>query len=99
MAVASQVYLIVISVFMIHTIVKRTDHAIADEPVFWVAIGNLIYSTGALFIAGLSNELMKMGTSYFITAWHINWSLAIISNVIYTKAFFCTTRYQISYGS
>jgi len=93
MAVASRIFTIAISVFMIHTIVKRIDHPLTDEPVFWVSISTLIYSAGVFFILGLSNELLEMGTSYFQAAWHINWWLSIISNVMYTKGFFCTTEY------
>jgi len=99
MALASRIFIIVISVFMIQTIVKRIDHPLTNEPMFWVSSGTLIYSAGVFVIIGLANELLKMGTSYFEAAWYINWSLIIISNVIYTKGFFCTAKYQISYGS
>ena len=92
MAIASRVFIIVISVFMIHSIVKHIDHPLTEEPMFWVANGNLMYSTGVLFVVGLSNELLKMGPSYFLTAWHINWSLAIVANVMYAKGFFCTAK-------
>ena len=99
MALASRIFIIVISVFMIQTIVKRIDHPLANEPMFWVSSGTLIYSAGVFVIIGLANELLKMGASYFEAAWYINWSLIIISNVMYTKGFFCTAKYQISYGS
>ncbi|MGA9407839.1 MAG: hypothetical protein WBW71_11975 [Bacteroidota bacterium] len=99
MAVASRVFIIVISILTIYTIVKKIDHQLINDPIFWVSSSTLIYSTGAIFIFGLSNELLKMGASYFITAWYINWMLAVVSNLMYTKGFFCTAKYQISYGS
>jgi hypothetical protein len=92
MAVASRIFIIVISVFMIHTIVKRIDLPLTDEPMFWVSSGTLIYSTGVFLIIGLANELLKMGASYFRAAWYINWSLIIIVNVMYAKGFFCTAK-------
>jgi len=98
MAIASRIFIIVISVFMIHTMVKRVDHPLTDEPIFWVSTSTLIYSTGVFLIIGLGNELLKIGLSYFIAAWYINWSLIIVSNIMYTKGFFCTAKYQISYG-
>ena len=98
MAVASRVFIIVISVVTIDTVMGKMNHPFIDEPIFWVATSSLIYSTGALLIVGLSNEILKMGVSYFRAAWYINWSLVIISNGMYTKGFFCTAKYQISYG-
>jgi hypothetical protein len=92
MAVASRIFIIVISVFMIHTIVKRIDHPLTDEPMFWVSSSTLVYSAGIFLIIGLANELLKMGASYFRAAWYINWSLIIIVNVMYAKGFFCTTK-------
>ena len=99
MAIASRIFIIVISVFMIHAVVRRIDSPLTDEPMFWVSSGTLIYSTGVFLIIGLSNEILKMGASYFLAAWSINWSLIIISNIMYTKGFFCTAKYQISFGS
>ncbi len=92
MAMTSRIFIIVISSFMIHTIVKRIDHPLTNEPMFWVSSSTLIYSTGVFFIVGLSNEIFKMGLSYYYAAWYINWSLIIISNVMYTKGFFTVSR-------
>ncbi|MGA7160861.1 MAG: hypothetical protein WBZ48_07655 [Bacteroidota bacterium] len=99
MAIASRIFIIVISVFMMHAVVRRIDHQLTDEPMFWISSSTLIYSAGVFLLIGLSNELLKMGTTYFQAAWSINWSLIIISNIMYTKGFFCTAKYQISFGS
>jgi hypothetical protein len=95
MAIASRIFIILVSVMTIHAIVQQTNHPLTDEPVFWASGGAVIYSTGVLFIVGLSNELLKMGISYFTAAWYFNWTLAIISNVIFTKGFFTTAKHQI----
>ena len=99
MAVASRIFIILISVVAIQAIAKPMTHPLIDEPIFWVSSGTVIYSTGVLLIVGLSNELLKMGRPYFNAAWYINWALAMISNGIFTKGFFCTPKYQISSGS
>ena len=100
MAVASRVFIIVISVLTIYTIVKKINHPLINDPIFWVSSGTLIYSTGAIFIIGLSNELLKMGSIVFYQLHGTSiGSLAMISNLMYTKGFFCTAKYQISYGS
>ncbi|GEM_PF-1180022 len=98
MAVTSRVLIILISVMTIHAIVKQMNHPFIDEPIFWVSSGTLLYSTGVAPILGLVHELLKMGVSYYAAAWYINWSLEIISNLMYTKGFFCTAKSQISSG-
>jgi hypothetical protein len=99
MAIASRVCIILITVVTIHSIAKQMNHPFTGEPIFWASSGIVIYSSGVILVVGLSNELLKMGTSYFLAAWHINWAMAIISNLMYTKGFFCTSKYQISSGS
>jgi hypothetical protein len=99
MAVTSRIFIILISVLTIHTIVRQMNHPFINEPIFWVSSGTLIYSTGVALILGLMNELIRMGISYYLAAWYINWSLEILCNVMFTKGFFCTAKYQISYGS
>ena len=99
MAVTSRIFIILISVLTIHTIVRQMNHPFVNTPIFWVSSGILLYSTGVALILGSMNELIRMGISYYLAAWYINWSLEILCNLIYTKGFFCTAKYQISYGS
>jgi len=99
MAVTSRIFIILISVLTIHTIVRQMNHPFINTPMFWVSSGVLLYSTGVALILASMNELIKMGISYYQAAWYINWSLEILCNLMYTKGFFCTAKYQISYGS
>ena len=99
MALASRAFIILISIVAIHSVVKQIIHPLIDEPIFWASSGLVIYSSGVFLIVGLSNQLVKMGITYFLAAWHINWAMAIISNLMYTKGFFCKAKYQISSGS
>ena len=99
MAVTSRIFIILISVLTIHTIVRQTNHPFINTPIFWVSSGILLYSTGVALILASMNELIKMGISYYQAAWYINWSLEILCNLMYTKGFFCTVKYQISFGS
>ena len=99
MAVTSRIFIILISVLTIHTIVRQMNHPFINTPMFWVSSGVLLYSTGVALILASMNELIKMGISYYQAAWYINWSLEILCNLMYTKGFFCTVKYQISFGS
>lgn len=89
MAVASRIFIVVISILIIQTLLKKTNTLITDKPIFWISAGNILYSAGVLVVLGLSNELIKGGEVYFQVAWYINWSLAIVTNLIFTKGLLC----------
>ena len=95
MAVMSGIFIIIISILIVLAVMKRTDRLLVDESIFWISMGYALYSAGVLLIFGLSNELLKLGMLYFAVAWHINWSLAIIANLMFTRSFFCRAKQQI----
>lgn len=95
MAVTSRIFIIVASIMIVLAMMKKTDSLLIDKPIFWVSMGYALYSAGVLFIFGLSNELLKIGMFYFQIAWHINWSLAIVANLMFTRGFFCRAKQQI----
>ena len=92
MAVTSRIFIILISVLTIHTIVRQMNHPFINTPIFWVSTGVLLYSTGVALILASMNELIKMGISYYQAAWYINWSLEILCNLIFIRAFFHTAK-------
>ncbi len=94
MAVTSSIFIIIVSILILLAVMKKTDRLLIDESIFWVSTGYILYSAGVLLIFGLSNELMKLGTFYFVVAWHINWSLAIVANLMFTRGFFCRVKQQ-----
>lgn len=95
MGVTSRIFIIVASIVIVLALMKKTNTLLIDDPVFWVATGSVIYSTGVLLIIGLGNELIKIGSFYFYVAWHINWSLAIVANLMFTRSFYCRAKQQI----
>lgn len=93
----SRIFVIAISVILIQNLLKDTVTFIADRPVFWVSSGSILYSAGVLVVLGVSNELIKGGRTFFNSAWYINWSLFIIGNLMFAKAFLCrVTRQTLS---
>jgi hypothetical protein len=94
MAVTSRIFIIVASIVIVQVLMKKTNTLLIDEPVFWVSTGSILYSTGVLLIFGLINELINIGMFYFYVAWHINWSLAIVANLMFTWSFYCRTKQQ-----
>jgi len=95
MAVTSRIFIIVASILIVLAVMKKTDSLLIDRPIFWVSMGYVLYSAGVLLIFGLSNELLKIGMFYFHIAWHINWSLAIVANLMFTRSFYCRAKQQI----
>lgn len=91
MALISRGFIIAFSVLAVHSIAKATSRSLVDEPIFWVSTANILYSVGALFIFGFMNDLLRMGIVYFNAAWYLNWSLAIMANLMFTKGMMCKT--------
>jgi hypothetical protein len=92
MAMASRIVLISVSIFVLHSMMKDVDIVLFAEPLFWISTGWILYSTGVLLIYGLSADLLKAGVKYFTSAWYINWSLAIVSNLMFTKGLICKPK-------
>jgi NADH:ubiquinone oxidoreductase subunit 6 (subunit J) len=55
----------------------------------WVASGVLIYSAGVILVFVLFNELFKVSESVLRLLWHINWSLLILSSILYFRGIMC----------
>jgi len=89
MAMISRVFLVSLSLMVIYDAMKDEAKRLIDRSVFWVATGVVLYSSGTFIVFGVSNELLKSNASHFVVAWHINWSLLIITNLLYTKALLC----------
>jgi len=93
MAMTSRIFLIVMSLVTLQAATKDEKPHLLERPIFWVGIGVVLYSSGTLLVLGLSNQLLKLGQTYFVVAWHINWSLLIAANLFYTKGMLC--KFQV----
>ena len=92
MAMTSRILIIIMSILILFDVVRKTDRLLVDESIFWISTGFALYSAGVFLIFGLSNELVKLGPIYFLIAWHINWALVIVTNLMFTKGFFCKAK-------
>lgn len=92
MALASRLLLFGLSLLMIGVVSRDTTTSPSHKPVFWVATGVLLYSTGTFIMAGLSNRLLHLDVTIFVIAWHINWFLLIVANLLYAKGLLCRTQ-------
>lgn len=91
-AVVANILLIVGSLAVLHPALRDAATRLVERPIFWIAVGIALYSSGSLLVLGLSNELLKLGVEYFDIGWHINWALIILSNGLFAKAFLCRNQ-------
>ena len=92
MALVSRLFLFYLSLLMISAASRDVTTRLSDKPIFWVAAGVILYSTGTFIGAGLGTRLLNLNVSFFVIAWHINWSLLIVANLLYTKALLCKSQ-------
>lgn len=92
MIVLARICIIIYSVHFFHIFLLRSEANLLHEPMFWIAAGNILYSTITAFAIGLSGELMRYGHEVFLTVWNINWGMIVISNALYVRSFFCPKK-------
>jgi hypothetical protein len=84
--VSGVLYLILAGILLfvtVHKVEKRSTRL----PAFWVAFGVIIYNSGSIMVLAFSNTLLEQGIELFNIAWHINWTLCIVSNLMYSYSF------------
>lgn len=89
MAMTSRMFLLVMSLITLHSEVKSERTTLAERSVFWISAAVALYSSGTFMVLAFSNYLLKLGRPYFDVAWHINWGLLIVANLMYTKGMMC----------
>lgn len=94
MALATRIFILVPSVIALYVVARRTAVSLTDEPLFWITSGNILYSSGLIFILAVSSDLLALSPPYFTAAWNLNWSLMIVADVLFTKGLLCRTTSQ-----
>lgn len=92
LAMITAVFLVVMSIIVLNVYLKTVANKLTEEPLFWILTGTIIYSAGSFAVMGLSNELLKLGVSYFVVGWHINWILFLVSMLMFAKGLLCNSQ-------
>ncbi|MCX6134399.1 MAG: hypothetical protein NTU47_11355 [Ignavibacteriales bacterium] len=92
LAMITAIFLVAMSIVTFSAFLKTSTSTLPQRPLFWVLGGTIVYYSGSFAVMGLSNELLKLGISYFETAWHINWILIVVSMLMYAKGFLCKAQ-------
>jgi hypothetical protein len=90
-AALSKILQITLSVLLLIKLVKESDSEVVwtQDPRLWVAIGIILYSAGSLFIFALFNKMLQVSPDRLIQVWSLNWTLIILSNLLYAWSFLC----------
>jgi hypothetical protein len=93
MAMIARSFLIVMSAVTLMAVAGETKTPNLDsQPILWVILGVVLYSSGTLVVLGLSNVLLKLGVEYFVVGWHLNWTMLIAANILYARAMLCKNQ-------
>jgi hypothetical protein len=92
MAMISRTFVLLMALITLQATLKDERPHLTGRPVFWIAMGAILYVSGTMLVLGFSNRLLELGKTYFDIAWHINWSLLIITNLFYTKGMLCKSE-------
>ncbi|MBI2428211.1 MAG: hypothetical protein HYV29_05345, partial [Ignavibacteriales bacterium] len=90
-SMVASIILILMSVAVLTMLFQTTTTALTDNAIFWIAGGTIIYYSGTISIFTMSNTILAMGMKYFDLLWHFNWTLGIITNIIFARSFKCRT--------
>jgi hypothetical protein len=83
------VLLIVIATYKLIELLREGRESVFRKSMFWISTGIIVYYVGTMPLVSLANMLLTRPLEEFANFWKINWGLAIVSNLIYTKAFTC----------
>jgi hypothetical protein len=89
MFVVERLFLIVASLITYQSMIDDSSSRLVEKSLFWMVFAIILYTTGSLVVIGLGDRLLKTNYWLLYTAYHINWSLLIAANLLYSKAFLC----------
>jgi hypothetical protein len=93
-AVAQMIY-IAFAVSLLFDVLKDSQTLAKHDSRLWIASGIIIYSTGTLLVVSLFNVIVTSMPQLFITVWHINWVLVIITALLYARGIWCQVPLEI----
>jgi hypothetical protein len=92
MAMISRLFLLVMALIVLYTEVRDSRAKLTERSTFWVAGAVVIYTSGSFVVLAFSTTLLALGRAFFDAAWHVNWFLLIVSNLMYTKGMLCKAQ-------
>lgn len=86
----SSFFFIIVSGYALVQLLQSSTIIISKTPMFWFSTGIFLYAAGTIIIFLFSNAILAMGIDYFNALWHVNWGFTLISNLCFSKGFWCT---------
>ncbi|HEY6952500.1 MAG TPA: hypothetical protein VI758_08830 [Bacteroidota bacterium] len=79
--------LLATGIYTLITLFGEERRLIYSDERFWVSVAVVLYNAGTLPLFALANMLLTYSLEVFAKMWTLNWTLIIISNVLYAIAF------------
>lgn len=92
LAMITAIFLVIMSTVTFNSLVKSTWSVLTGEPMFWVLTGTIVYYSGTFAVMGIGSNLLDISPSLFVAAWFVNWTLIVVSMLMYAKGFLCTSQ-------
>lgn len=85
----SRVILVLSAGYTLFVVLGDRLQPVVSSQRFWVLLSFVLYFTGTLIPIAVQGILFNQSTEVLYLAWSINWVLAIVSNILFTKGFLC----------
>jgi len=89
MSVVARIFLIAASLLAFQSLMADARTRLLESSLFWMVIAVILYSAGSMVTIGVSDMLLKTNYWQLYVVYHINWSLLIVANMLYSKALLC----------
>ncbi|MBW7888342.1 MAG: hypothetical protein H3C35_08280 [Bacteroidetes bacterium] len=87
--IAEHLLFIAASILTLSEISENSEHSLFKHSMAWIAAGVLLYSAGTISVISMGNSLLKLGANNFTLMWNINWVMALLTNLFYSRSFTC----------
>lgn len=88
-SIIARLFMIAASLIALQSLLVDSSIRLIDMPVFWMVSAVILNAAGSLVVLGLVDTLLKISILSWYVAYHINWSLEIAANLLFSKALLC----------
>ncbi|HTY36064.1 MAG TPA: hypothetical protein VMH23_03080, partial [Bacteroidota bacterium] len=92
LSMAAAIFLVIMSVITFNAMLRSSTSSLSSKPMFWVLTGTIVYYAGTFAVMGMGSNLLAVDLHVFVVTWYVNWSLVIVSMLMYAKGFLCTSQ-------
>jgi len=89
MPITDRLFMILGSIVAMQSLVTDSTARLFEQSLFWMIFAVILDAPGSLIGIGLFDRMLKDNYWLMYVVYHINWSLDIATNLLYSKALLC----------